>query len=102
MIRCRRMGSRTRNSTRKKPPRARNSELNANVNANVRPEQVAAISAGLAEKWPDAVVELDHSNAYQLLVATILSAQSTDKMINTLTPTVFAKYPGIPALAAAD
>jgi endonuclease-3 len=72
------------------------------VNANVSAEQVAAISAGLAEKWPDAVVELDHANAYQLLVATILSAQSTDKMINTLTPAVFARYPDPAALARAE
>jgi endonuclease-3 len=92
------MGSRIRNSTRKKPPRARNGELNANVS----PERVAALAAGLAEKWPDAVVELDHANAYQLLVATILSAQSTDKMINTLTPALFARYPDPAALAGAN
>jgi endonuclease-3 len=55
----------------------------------------------LAEKWPDAAVELDHENAYQLLVATILSAQSTDKMINTITPALFAKYPDAAALARA-
>jgi endonuclease III len=48
------------------------------------------------------VVELDHGNAYQLLVATILSAQSTDKMINTITPAVFARYPDPAALANAD
>jgi endonuclease-3 len=55
----------------------------------------------LAEMWPDAVCELDHQNAYQLLVATILSAQSTDKMINTITPALFAKYPDARALAQA-
>jgi endonuclease III len=56
----------------------------------------------LAARWPDAVVELDHTNAYQLLVATILSAQSTDKLINTVTPGLFAKYPDATALAGAD
>lgn len=56
----------------------------------------------LAEAWPDAVVELDHRNAYELLVATILAAQSTDKMINTITPALFAKYPDASALAEAD
>ncbi len=61
-----------------------------------------AIAALLAEKWPDAVVELDHRNAYELLVATILAAQSTDKMINTITPALFAKYPDAAALARAD
>ncbi len=59
------------------------------------------IAALLAEKWPDAVVELDHTNAYELLVATILSAQSTDKMINTITPALFATYPDATALSRA-
>ena len=60
------------------------------------------IAALLAEKWPDAYCELDHQNAYQLLVATILSAQSTDKMINTITPALFARYPDASALAQAN
>ncbi|HLL22061.1 MAG TPA: endonuclease III, partial [Kofleriaceae bacterium] len=60
------------------------------------------IAALLAEAYPDAKVELDHENAYQLLVATILAAQSTDKMINTVTPALFAKYPDATALAGAD
>ncbi len=56
----------------------------------------------LEQAWPDAIVELDHQNAYQLLVATILSAQSTDKMINTITPALFAKYPDAHALATVE
>jgi endonuclease-3 len=63
---------------------------------------VAKIAELLAQRWPDAVVELDHKDAYQLLVATILSAQSTDKLINTVTPGLFAKYPDANALAGAD
>ena len=63
---------------------------------------MAEIAARLAERWPDAVVELDHQNAYQLLVATILAAQSTDKLINTVTPALFARYPDPRALAAAE
>jgi len=63
---------------------------------------VVEIAARLAELWPDAVVELDHRNAYELLVATILAAQSTDKLINTVTPGLFAKYPDAAALAQAD
>jgi endonuclease-3 len=62
---------------------------------------VAKIGEGLAQLYPDAVVELDHTNAYQLLVATILAAQSTDKNINTLTPALFARYPDPHALAVA-
>jgi len=60
------------------------------------------VAAGLAERWPAVVVELDHQNAYQLLVATILAAQSTDKLINTVTPALFAKYPDPASLARAD
>ena len=51
---------------------------------------------------PDAHTELHYKNAYQLLVATILSAQSTDKMINTITPALFENYPDARALARAD
>ncbi len=46
--------------------------------------------------------ELEHGNPFQLLVATILSAQSTDKMVNSVTPALFARYPDPVALAAAD
>jgi endonuclease-3 len=63
--------------------------------------RVAAIGDGLAQLYPDAVVELDHTNAYQLLVATILAAQSTDKAINTITPALFARYPTPADLAVA-
>jgi endonuclease-3 len=52
--------------------------------------------------YPDARIELDHQDAYQLLVATILSAQSTDKLINTVTPALFEKYPDATALAKAE
>ena len=50
---------------------------------------------------PDAHCELRHRGAYQLLVATILSAQCTDKMVNSVTPKVFARYPSVKQLAAA-
>jgi endonuclease-3 len=63
---------------------------------------VAQIAALLHEAYPDAKVELDHKNAYELLVATILSAQSTDKTINTVTPALFEKFPTPTALAGAD
>ncbi len=66
------------------------------------PARVLALIDRLAATWPDAVVELDHTNAYQLLCATILAAQSTDKMINTITPALFARYPDPAALAGAE
>ena len=43
----------------------------------------------LAAEYPDAVCELDHRNAYELLAATILSAQSTDARVNMVTPALF-------------
>ncbi len=56
----------------------------------------------LTELYPDAHCELDFANPLQLLVATILSAQCTDKRVNMVTPVLFAKYPTAPDYAAAD
>lgn len=61
-----------------------------------------AINRALAEAYPDATIELDFRNPLELLVATILSAQSTDKRVNTVTPVLFARYPDAAAYAAAD
>ena len=55
----------------------------------------------LYTQHPDADTELDYENAYQLLVATILSAQSTDAGVNRVTPALFKRYPDAVALAAA-
>jgi endonuclease-3 len=56
----------------------------------------------LRELYPDAHCELDHKGAFQLLVATVLSAQTTDKLVNKVTPHLFAKYPDAKALAAVE
>jgi endonuclease-3 len=56
----------------------------------------------LETQHPDADTELDYKNAYQLLVATILSAQSTDRRVNLVTPALFKKYPTAKALAKAS
>jgi endonuclease-3 len=56
----------------------------------------------LAERYPDAHCELDFGNPLELLVATILSAQSTDKRVNLTTPALFARYPSAADYAAAD
>jgi endonuclease-3 len=55
----------------------------------------------LRDLYP-AVTELDHQNPFQLLIATILSAQTTDKSVNSITPTLFGRYPTAIDLAAAD
>lgn len=56
----------------------------------------------LADTYPDAHCELDFGSPLELLVATILSAQCTDKRVNLVTPTLFAKYPTVEDYAAAD
>lgn len=56
----------------------------------------------LTKAMPEPRCELDHQNAWQLMVATILSAQSTDRMVNKVTPALFERFPTPEALAAAD
>ena len=56
----------------------------------------------LREMHPDAHCELDHVDPFQLLVATVLSAQTTDKLVNKVTPHLFAKYPDAKTLGAAE
>lgn len=60
------------------------------------------INRVLAETYPDADCELDFSTPLELLVATILSAQSTDRRVNQVTPIVFGRYPDAAAYAGAD
>jgi endonuclease III len=60
------------------------------------------INRVLAETYPDATTELDFDNSFQLLVVTVLSAQTTDKRVNAVRPTLFAAYPDPEAMAAAD
>ncbi len=60
------------------------------------------ILALLKREYPDAHCELDYQTPYQLLVATILSAQCTDARVNLVTPAFFARYPTPAALAGAD
>jgi endonuclease-3 len=79
----------------RKPPRLPKEDAAAK---RARAEQ---IYRALAALYPDAHCELDFKNPYQLIVATILSAQCTDKRVNMVTPTLFARYPDAEALAAA-
>ena len=61
----------------------------------------ATLLARLLERYPDAHCALDFRNPYELLCATILSAQCTDKRVNMVTPSLFARYPDATTLAAA-
>jgi endonuclease III len=60
------------------------------------------INRVLAETYPDARCELDFGNAFELLVVTVLSAQTTDRRVNAVRPALFAAYPDAAAMAAAD
>ena len=64
--------------------------------------QKAAVLAELERLYPDARPELNFSNPYETLVATILSAQCTDKQVNKVTPAVFARWPDAASMAQAD
>ena len=60
------------------------------------------VARRLADEYPDAECELDHTNAFELLAATILSAQCTDARVNMVTPELFRRYPTPSRLAAAN
>ena len=67
-----------------------------------RKKRATSALRGLRKLYPDADCALDHENALQLLVATILSAQSTDATVNRVTPELFRRYPDARAFAEAD
>ncbi len=64
--------------------------------------RAAKIISELERMYPEVRCELNHEDAYQLLVATILSAQCTDKRVNMLTPALFDRYPTVIDMAQAD
>ena len=61
--------------------------------AHLAPERVDAILEGLDEAYPNAVCALNHRTPWELLVATILSAQCTDVRVNMVTPELFRRFP---------
>ena len=68
--------------------------------AQERQQRLAGILQHLDELYPAATCALQHKNAWQLLVATILSAQCTDERVNKVTPGLFQKYPTVKDFAA--
>jgi len=70
-------------------------------NPDLAPERVAAILRGLDEAYPDAECALTHRSPWELLVATILSAQCTDVRVNMVTPELFRRFPTPAAMARA-
>jgi endonuclease-3 len=84
-----------------KKPAVKTAQKSAKSKATATPENASVIYRRLADHYPDAHCALDFKTPFQLLIATILSAQCTDKRVNMVTPALFAKYPTPDALAAA-
>jgi endonuclease-3 len=80
----------------------RSAPVPAREDPKARRARARKIDRALADAYPDAWCALRHENAWQLLVATILSAQCTDERVNMVTPALFARYPTPRALADAD
>lgn len=85
-----------------RPQRRRSAKQWAAETPLGRTRRARAINRDLAAAYPDAHCELDFGNPLELSVATILSAQCTDKRVNQVTPALFARYPDAAAYAGAD
>ena len=70
--------------------------------ALARTRRARRVDRALAVRYPDAHIELDFRNPFELLVATVLSAQTTDVRVNLTTPALFARFPDAAAMAGAD
>jgi len=78
-------------------------EKSGRVSAVIDPKtQTVEVARRLAVSFPEVICELEHRNAFELLSATILSAQCTDARVNMVTPALFARYPDPWSLSAAD
>ncbi|RDU71679.1 endonuclease III [Helicobacter aurati] len=78
------------------------SEIEHNITQNrSRLQRAEEIKQRFLQKYQNAKTELQYSNIYELLIAVMLSAQCTDKRVNLVTPTLFAKYPNTRALSEA-
>ncbi len=92
----------TRPKSSAKPAPARAGEAAAKIKGYnpIAPKRVVEILQRLDQLYPEVTCALTHSSAWELLVATILSAQSTDVNVNRVTPELFRKYPTVEAFAA--
>ena len=93
-------GPARRNPSRRPAKRARGGTASRATRKTAIPLPV--LLDRLAGLYPDAYCELHHENAFQLLIATILSAQCTDERVNKTTPALFARFPTPQAMAEAD
>jgi endonuclease-3 len=92
----------TRAATRSSAPKASATRAANAKGKGTSPQRVRAILGKLDEAYPNATCALEHKNAFQLLISTILSAQCTDERVNQVTKTLYAKYPTPKDFAYAD
>src|SRR5580700_3835498 len=85
----------------KKSPPKKKPAKRPGISRDLAPDRIAAILKALDEAYPDAVCALTHRNPWELLVATILSAQTTDVRVNMVTPELFNRFPNPTAMAKA-
>jgi endonuclease-3 len=83
-------------------PSANGTRSKSSARGDLAPERIAAILRALDEAYPNAVCALNHKSAWELLVATILSAQCTDVRVNMVTPELFKRFPSPAAMAKAS
>ena len=89
-------------SAARKVAAAKKTPVKAGPSTGTNPQRVAAILAKLDEAYPSATCELQHENAFQLLISTILSAQCTDVRVNQVTQELYKKYTKPEAFAYAN
>jgi endonuclease III len=100
----------SKNSAKKKPAKEGDSptpplpkgKVRSGGGGDLAPERIAAILKALDEAYPNAECALHHRSPWELLVATILSAQSTDVRVNMVTPELFRRFPTPQAMAKAS
>src|SRR5580692_6499073 len=88
-------------SQRTKPKPTKAQTAKKSVNHDLAPERIEAILKGLDEAYPDVECALHHTSPWELLIATILSAQCTDVRVNMVTPALFKRFPTPAAMAKA-
>ncbi len=101
MTATKRVASKKLASAKKKAAKPKSIPRSATPRGDLAPERIAAILKGLDEAYPDAVCALTHRSPWELLVATILSAQCTDVRVNMVTPELFRRFPTPAAMAKA-
>jgi len=85
----------------KSVPKATSKKQGSTLRGDLAPDRIVAILKGLDEAYPSAECALTHSSPWELLVATILSAQCTDVRVNMVTPELFKRFPTPAAMAKA-